>query len=189
MTHFSFSLPRVAAVGLVCGAAFSAMATPASALPFRSDAAVGQAAALPLEQVQWRGRGYGGPRYGYYRRGSSRGAVVGGLAVLGALGVAAAVAAQQPAYGYAPEPAYGYAPAPAYGYVPAAPAYGYAPVDGYGNTVIYNEAPAYGYAPAPVYGYPPAYGYAPGPYRQRYSGYRSGNRPGGGVDPARGSMR
>jgi hypothetical protein len=180
MTASISMFPRTLAAIAACGGLAMVAATPAAALPFRADSAVGAASALPLEQVQWRGRGYG-PRYGYHRGGGNRAAVVGGLAALGVLGVAAAVAAQQPAYAYEP--------APAYGYVPAAPAYGYAPVDGYGNTVIYNEAPAYGYAPAPVYGYPPAYGYAPRPYRHGYHGYRSGNRPGGGVDPARGSMR
>lgn len=112
---------------------------PAEAAPWGApSAATGlSAGSLPIEHVQWRGR--------------RNGALIAGAVGLGVLGIAAAAAASQPRYGYAP--GYDYAPQPAYGY-----GYGYAPAQTYAPA--YVEAPAYGYEPVyaqPSYGYEPVY--------------------------------
>jgi hypothetical protein len=112
---------------------------PAEAAPWgEPSAATGFSAGyLPVEHVSWRGR--------------RNGVLIAGAVGLGLLGIAAAAAASQPRYGYAP--GYGYAPHPSYGYD-----YGFAPVQTYAPA--YVQAPAYGYEPVyaqPSYGYEPVY--------------------------------
>jgi hypothetical protein len=106
---------------------------PAEAAPWGAPSAAAglSSGSLPIEHVSWRGR--------------RNGVLIAGAVGIGFLGIAAAVAASQPRYGYAP--GYGYAPPPSYGYD-----YGYAPA--------YVQAPAYGYGPVyarPSYGYGPVY--------------------------------
>ena len=123
------------ALAIAATGAFAMLITtmPAEAAPWGApSAATGLSlGSLPVEHVSWRGR--------------RNGVLIAGAVGLGFLGIAAAAAASQPRYGYAP--AYGYAPPPSYGYD-----YGYAPA--------YVQAPAYGYGPVyakPSHGYEPVY--------------------------------
>lgn len=126
------ALAGAAAIGLTAGSLTGAQAAP---LPALNAAQVGGPNAT-VDTVQWRGRGYGGYRRGYYgrgygyRRGIGAGGALAAGAALGLIGSAIAASAA-PRYGYYD----GYYGA-GYGY----PAYGY-------------SYPAYGY------GYPAYYGY------------------------------
>jgi len=139
----------VAASALAAGAA--AFSASANAAPITLPSSLQNAAAAPIETVQWRWRGVGWRGWG---PGLAAGAVVGG-----------AIAASQYGYynNYYDDYAYAgssYGYAPSYGYS----AYGSGP-SGY-NSYNYNYAPSsysYSYGPS---GYN-SYAYSPG-YRSRY---------------------
>jgi hypothetical protein len=177
----SKNTPRPALAIAATGAFAMLIATmPAEAAPWGAPSAAAglSAGSLPVEHVSWRGR--------------RNGVLIAGAVGLGFLGIAAAVAASQPRYGYAP--GYGYAPPPSYGY---GYDYGYAPVQTYAPA--YVQAPAYGYGPVyakpsygngPVYQAPrhvPVYGYRGDPKGRMRGGQGSFQTQTGDIFPMRGN--
>jgi hypothetical protein len=160
-------IPCKVLAAAVLAVSAGSFAAPAGAAPITAPTSLQNAAAPPVEAVQWRRdwRGWG--------PGLVAGAIVGG-----------AIAAAQPwnyGYGgpyaaYAYDPGYAYAPAyDAYSYgsgYGAGPAYGAGPVYSYGPGAAYANSPGPSYSTGYASGPGAAYAYSPGP------SYSTG--PGGG---------
>src|SRR6516165_7301185 len=96
-------------VAASCGFAVSA-----DAAPIGGPLSLQDAASLPVQTVQWRGR-WGGGGWGWGGRGWGWGGAAAGVAA-GAI-IGGAIAATQPWYGYDYAPSYyGYGYSPGYGY-------------------------------------------------------------------------
>jgi hypothetical protein len=129
---------KILAAALV--AASATVAGSAVAAPISAPSGLHNAAAAPVESVQWRGRG--GYRGGYYRGGRGVGPLVGGLAAGAIIGGALAAQPYYGGYGYGPAPVYGYESDYDEGYVAVAPG------GGGGDSVAYCMQRFRSYDPA-----------------------------------------
>ena len=110
-------------VAAAMAAALPLLVAPAGAAPLSSSLALKNAAASPVETVQYRG----------WRRGGWVGPAIAGAIIGGAI-----IGATQPYYGYGYGPGYGYAPG--YAYAPGyGPGYVAGPAYGAGDAVAYCQ--------------------------------------------------
>jgi hypothetical protein len=153
-------IPCKVLAAAVLAVSAGSFAAPAGAAPITAPTSLQNAAAPPVEAVQWRRdwRGWG--------PGVVAGAIVGG-----------AIAATQPwNYGYYGGPYDAYAYDPGYAYAPAYDAYSYG--SGYGAGPAYGAGPVYSYGPGAAYAYSPGPSYSTGSgggddryCRQRFRSY------------------